>query len=130
MIIDKNKIDAAIKAGFDRSDIDDAVDIINGIYTAISNPGFGYLRGHRNNIAVDLTCACYVIDVDPDIIIGDLASKYRITSVQHLNAYDRIKVVKDYTPAWGTDVLEYTLEADEWKEWADNTEDKFIIIKA
>ena len=81
----------------DEDSVQDYVDLLNGIVWECAN-NFGFDRGSRNTIAVDLTVGAYMLGLDPVDVLGKLVGN----NVIHLSdddedTYARVRTVMDYS---------------------------------
>ena len=111
---------------YDIEDRQRAVKIINCICDFI-NRGF-YFEGHRNNIAVDLACACHVVEVDIDDLRDEALD---LTPTNYLNLKNRIKAIKPYLHGWDVfgngGVFDYMLYEFDW-EGEENVK-QFVVLE-
>ena len=73
----------------------------------------GYVQGYRNDIAVDFTCACWVINADPYRVAKELS----INDEEYRDLEDRINVIYGYCRSWDDEpngVFDKMLMLDTW----------------
>lgn len=100
--------------------------IRRGIKAAVSNPAFGWSQGFRNTMAVDLSCALFVLGYK------DMTSKrawvnnnLELDIDDHCDWRERAEVIEEYLDQWDNEpngVFDKMLDPDEWIEWSENTE--------
>lgn len=77
----------------------------------------GWKEGYRNNMAVDMCCACQILDEDPNMIFRNaIKAKH-----SYDDAFDRVVIIEPYAEQWDLDgeIEEKMLMPDTWIEWAD-----------
>lgn len=103
---------------YDHLDRDTACVMINNILDAIKRGD--YRQGQRNNMAVDLTCLCHVLEIDAEetaaLAFDELGGN---TYFDRIDLAERVETIKPYTYAWdayGPDgVFDYLTMEWEWK---------------
>ena len=120
--IKSSSIAEAWDSVYEEDDIVAATKIANGICKAIVNGA--YKKGRRNTIAVDLSCSCHILKIDPHNITRILESEGHLDYVQMKNLISRLDVIDGYLDSWdwnsSVGVFEYMLDVDKWEEWDDN----------
>ncbi len=99
---------------YDANQREQAVEIINNILDEMDNGH--YTEGCRNDIAVDLTCACYVLGMDSIGLVDDMDL---LDHYSFLDFKDRAKTIKRYLSGWDTfgyaGVFDYMVNEYCWK---------------
>ena len=81
----------------DEDSVQDYVDLLNGIVWECAN-NFGFDRGSRNTVAVDLTVAAYMLGLDPIGVLDKLIDRKVIhPSDDDEDTHVRVKTVMDYS---------------------------------
>lgn len=81
----------------DEDSVQDYVDLLNGIVWECAN-NFGFDRGKRNTIAVDLTVAAYMLGLDPIGVLDKLIDRKVIhPSDDDEDTHVRVQTVMDYS---------------------------------
>lgn len=111
---------------YNKGEIEKAEKIVRGIESAVKNPGFGWREGYRNIMAVDLSCALYVLGhKDCDSQLGWVESHLPLDAYDQADCENRIETICEYLDGWDAEpngVFDKMLDPDEWIKWSDNTE--------
>lgn len=107
--------------------IENAKKICNGIKAAVSNPGFGWREGWRNTMAVDLSCALWVLNHrDYEEQSKWITENLELSASDWDDCTDRLIIIEKYLDNWDSNphgVFDKMIDPGEWIEWDDNTED-------
>lgn len=98
----------------DESKLEEAKKVLIGIADSV-NDGW-YRLGYRNNTAVDLSIACYLLGIDPNVAIDEL----RLSSDEYMNLRSRVYTVSLYIQQWAqdNDIWSYsTMGIHHWLSW-------------
>lgn len=98
---------------FDKSDIEQAADMFNGIMYELIYEG-KYRRGARNNYAVDLGIVCYILSINHAELIAQLYARdvFPHASENKYEIIDRLDVVWRYCDKqWQEYAMDFALDA-------------------
>lgn len=103
-----------IKIAKDEALVDDAqeyVDVLNGIvYSCCQQDGF--TEGTRNKVAVDLTVAAYMLDLDPELLLRKLIDAKVIDPAKDdEDTFKRVRHVMWYADRFSWD---YMIDPDDY----------------
>lgn len=100
-----------------------AKDVVNGICAFMKREG--WKEGYRNNMAVDLSCACKVIDIDPMYPIR----RYIDNSYALRDAEQRIETIAKYADSWEQDNVLFARMTDPtlWKMYIPNNTEEWCF---
>lgn len=98
-------------------DIQDYIDVLNGIVCECVRGNFK--EGYRNQVAVDLTVAAYMLGLDAELVLHELIVERVINPLDDdEDTLRRVETVLDYSHrfAWGymIDPETYTHAANDW----------------
>lgn len=88
----------AINECYDARQASDAAKIANAILYEVE--AGAYKKGSRNNIAVDLTCVCHVLGLDPVELFKERSTAYYTPASNIIDFERRSYVVQDYLDSW------------------------------
>lgn len=116
-------------------DTEDAVSIINGVYQFVKKNE--WLPGYRNNLSVDISIACYVLDIPIKEIEGILFNDdiFECVSIRIESKHDfrcRHDIINEYLDGWDNHcILDFlTMDRSYWKGWENRAkEDNNILIE-
>lgn len=120
------------------TEIKNAMEVVNGINQFLEDES--YREGYRNNIAVDLDIALYILGLDPSdhesLAMRDfLFDQFGFFSIDQADLEDRIGIVDGYLDKWyneSTDnmILEYGCMTSKWMYiYRQNMDESNVIVQ-
>lgn len=128
-------IGECIDPKFTADDVDKAKRMLTTIINRIRIGG--YVEGFRNDIAVDISICCYVLDVDPTDLTGEMKRLFELfLSDDEWDLDERLNVIDDYLKDWallhnvdGHSIFDYCNLMDYWEKLYQPIDDILITKK-
>jgi hypothetical protein len=95
MIETKSLEDLAEISMYSEDEIKKAMDYLNETLAYLNK--FGYAAGTRNNLAVDISCYCHVLEIDP---MQAAEEAHSFTGYEGPDFNDRLIAIEPYLDGW------------------------------